>query len=543
MNENPPLSNHLIPAPDRLIDIAVADLVESKDNPRKTLDAAKEKSLVESIRSKGVIEPLLLRLSESWPVTIVEGARRFRAAKEAGLRTVPAIVRNLTDEQVIEIQLISFVQKADIHPLDEAEAYDQLRRKSFDIAQISAKVGKERSYIAKRLQLVNLIEPAKKALRSNTIFLEHALLIARLQPKDQEKTLEYTLDSNENFGPTGMPASIDDLKGFIRLEFELDLRKASFDKKDLLLIENAGSCVSCPKRTGFNRDLFNDITAADRCMDPACFELKMRAHLLAIRKRLEAEGKTVVLITSELRKPSFYPDSITVRSYVKAAPGSCSHVATGLLVGGPNRGKVLTICNDRTCKKRRSQNAHNMMGVGPEPKIAEGLEKERIKRVQEEIFREIGGRLNTALMPLIIKALPDEISKYHLELIYDVLNDTIFSDVPKSVLRLLGLEGKPQNWSAKDLLKVVRMFAMIERAENGFGGYEDTIFIEEAKRLGIFVPSIEKNIRATVEAEYAEELKSKLKAAAPEKKVAGRSPEAERATKKKKKPTKKQTRK
>lgn len=248
--------------------VEVIALVESKTNPRRTLDSGQERELIESIKAKGVVTPLLVRqVGEYWE--IVDGARRFRAAKAAGLREVPIVVKHLNDDQAVEVQLISFTQRAGIHPLDEADAYEELRKKKFDIAQISAKVGKDRSYIARRMQLIKLIDPAKKRLRENKLPLGHALEIARLP-------LQYQKDALEE---VEFNATLDRFREEIKWRFLLDLNEASFNKDDTSLIPKAGACSGCPKRSGNNLELFGDFSKKeDRCLDPRCYEAKSKAH-------------------------------------------------------------------------------------------------------------------------------------------------------------------------------------------------------------------------------------------------------------------------
>jgi ParB/RepB/Spo0J family partition protein len=251
--------------------VPIEKIRESKSNPRKTFAPPDEKELNESIKSSGIVTPLILREVHDQgevPYEIVDGARRFRAAKSLGIPTVPAIVRVYTAEEAYEVQLISFAQRVDIHPLDEAAAYDQLRKKKFDIAQISAKVGKERSYIARRLQLVSLIEPAKKQLRENKITLGHAIEIARLPQESQKDALDEA-EYNSN------------LKEFheeIEWRFLPKLDGGKFKKDDATLIPKAGACTVCPKRSGNNLDLFGDLSKkGDHCLDPKCFNAKKKA--------------------------------------------------------------------------------------------------------------------------------------------------------------------------------------------------------------------------------------------------------------------------
>lgn len=169
--------------------IPLAELVESKTNPRTVYDDLDE--LAASIKAQGVIEPIIARVFASHPTSgttyeIVAGARRFRASKLAKATHIPAVVRSLSDEQVLEIQIIENLQRRDIHSLDEAVGFQRL----VEIAklkpeQIAAKVGKSVEYIYGRMKLAELIDKAKAALRAGKVSTEHGALLARLPEKDQ----------------------------------------------------------------------------------------------------------------------------------------------------------------------------------------------------------------------------------------------------------------------------------------------------------------------------------------------------------------------
>src|SRR4051812_46403651 len=114
-------------------EISIASTSASKTNPRKHFHQAELDELAASIRSHGVLQPVLVRPAPSAKdpnvlFEIVAGERRFRAAKAAGLSTIPAIVRSLTDLQVLEIQVIENLQRSNLHPLEEAEGYEALRK-------------------------------------------------------------------------------------------------------------------------------------------------------------------------------------------------------------------------------------------------------------------------------------------------------------------------------------------------------------------------------------------------------------------------------
>lgn len=251
--------------------IPISNLVESKTNPRTVFNPQEDKELMESIKSKGILDPLSVRelKDKKGFYEIVDGARRFRAAKEAGGDSVPCVIHGYLDDEVLEIQLISFTQKSGIHPLDEAKAYNELVKKKYTIEQIALKVSKERSYIAKRLKLVTLIDPAKEALGKGTITLPMALEIACLLPEQQKEALKACTDPYDRM-------DLADLKKFISNEFLLNLDGAPFKKDDATLLPKAGACSVCPKMTGNNPDLFGDVRGK-KCTDGKCFREKIKA--------------------------------------------------------------------------------------------------------------------------------------------------------------------------------------------------------------------------------------------------------------------------
>src|SRR6202043_1816079 len=141
------------------VEIPMKELVESSSNPRKSFDEASLDELAVSIRSKGVLSPLLVRRVNGH-FEIVSGARRYRAAQRAGLREVPVRIVSLSDAETLEAQIIENVQKADVHPFEEAQGFRALLENEearYTIEKIAAKMGKNAAYITKRLRLLHLI--------------------------------------------------------------------------------------------------------------------------------------------------------------------------------------------------------------------------------------------------------------------------------------------------------------------------------------------------------------------------------------------------
>ncbi len=263
------------------LNIPIVELTESSTNPRKVFDEERLEELAGSIRSKGVLSPLLVRRINGH-FEIVTGARRYRAAQRAGLDEIPVRIGAFTDEEALEIQIIENIQRADVHPFEEAQGFRALLDREgadYSIEKIAAKTGKAASFIAKRLKLLDLTQPAADAFTAGHIGVEHALLIAKLAPEMQEKALAHCFDgyfaANESERSL-VPASR--LQAWIEQNVYLSLKSVPFSKDDERLLPEAGSCANCPKRTGFNTLLFSEVKD-DSCSDAGCFNRKLDAHI------------------------------------------------------------------------------------------------------------------------------------------------------------------------------------------------------------------------------------------------------------------------
>ena len=173
-------------------DLPLSVLTESKTNPRRFFEDSALKELAESIRSQGVLSPLLVRPLTERSFEIVAGARRYRAAQLAEADTVPVRIVNLTDAEALEAQLIENLQRRDVHPLEEAQGFRallNLNDPKYSIDQIAAKTGKSPAYCAQRVKLTELTAAVTEAFAKDEIGVGHALLLAKLQPAEQEQAL------------------------------------------------------------------------------------------------------------------------------------------------------------------------------------------------------------------------------------------------------------------------------------------------------------------------------------------------------------------
>jgi ParB/RepB/Spo0J family partition protein len=293
-----------VAAPARFELVPLARLVESPANHRKKTWGAMDE-LIESVRAKGVLQPILARPVKgigSNLLEIVFGHRRFRAANEAGLETIPAVVRELSDVDALEANVIENLQRADVHPLEEAEGYEQLLQQTdrpYTVEDIAAKVGKSRGYVYGRMKLLALCADARKPFYEGQLSASVALLVARIPSADlQKKAIAELL----RFGSVSFSHAAD----VIQRDFMLQLGIAPFDRGDAELVPGAGPCTTCPKRSGNQPELFGDVKSADVCSDPVCFRAK--ADAAWARRAAEAEAGGRKVLSAKETKATFQGD-------------------------------------------------------------------------------------------------------------------------------------------------------------------------------------------------------------------------------------------
>ena len=161
----------------------------NRSQPRKHFDDARLDDLAQSIREKGILEPLIVRKTGQG-YEIVIGERRWRAAQRAGLKEVPVIVREAEGREVLEIMLIENLQRENLNPLDEAEGYRRLIEE-FELNQedLASRLGKDRSTVANTLRLLKLPGPVKEELLHDRITAGHARAILALEDEGKQKEL------------------------------------------------------------------------------------------------------------------------------------------------------------------------------------------------------------------------------------------------------------------------------------------------------------------------------------------------------------------
>ena len=158
-----------------IIFVPTEDLVPNPDQPRKKFDQNDLKDLSDTIKDKGILQPLIVVRDDNYRYKIVAGERRWRAAQLAQIHEVPVIVKDLTSEEIIEVAIIENVQRAQLGPLEEAESYLNLSEKfKYKHEYISKIIGKSRPYVSNLIRLMSLPEEVKKCIRSGVLSSGHA---------------------------------------------------------------------------------------------------------------------------------------------------------------------------------------------------------------------------------------------------------------------------------------------------------------------------------------------------------------------------------
>lgn len=150
--------------------------------PRVEFEEDKLQELMVSVKEKGLVQPIIVRRNGAGEYELIAGERRLRAVKALGLKEIPAVVKNVSDLELLELSLIENIQRENLNPLEEAKAYDALMNDfNFTQEQIAKTVGKDRTTVSNMTRLLSLPEPVKDALAKQIISLGHAKVILSLQ--------------------------------------------------------------------------------------------------------------------------------------------------------------------------------------------------------------------------------------------------------------------------------------------------------------------------------------------------------------------------
>lgn len=182
---------------DEVRDLPIKELRANPYQPRKTFDDEKLQELADSIKEHGVFQPIIVKKSIKG-YEIVAGERRYRASILAGKQTIPAIIRNFTDEQMMEIAVLENLQRENLNAIEEATAYKSLMDNlNLTQEELAKKVGKSRSHITNMLGLLNLPNETKTLIQDGKLSMGHARVLSKLESKEKIETLSDEIINND----------------------------------------------------------------------------------------------------------------------------------------------------------------------------------------------------------------------------------------------------------------------------------------------------------------------------------------------------------
>lgn len=265
-------------------ELSIERIIPDAMQPRKSFNEEALKQLSESIREHGVLQPITVRKSEK-DYVIVMGERRYRASKLAKKTTIPCIVRDFENNNILEIQIIENLQRQDVEPTEEAEAIAFLSDK-YAPTEISKRLGRTESFVRQRLKLAGLIEGFKVFVSKGEMTISLGVGIALFEPEEQQMMLETM---GEDFNALQINQMIKNQT--------YDLEKAPFDVTNEKLVSNVGACTKCPFNAANQGNLFGDGKMV--CTKSACYETKKNKSFLNL---IEKSKKDNVLLIPEIRK-------------------------------------------------------------------------------------------------------------------------------------------------------------------------------------------------------------------------------------------------
>lgn len=392
-------------------------LTESPNNPRRTFDDAALNELTESIKTQGILAPLVVR-PMGQHFEIVAGARRFRAAQRAGLETAPVRIVELSDAQAIETSIVENLIRADVHPMEEAAGFRALlnmEEPKYTIEQIASRTGKSAIFVASRLKLTELAPAVVEAFYRDEIGVGHALLMAKLQPAQQIEALAACFQEQYNNASKAkrILLPVRHLQQWIEHNILLQLAAAPFSKDDAELLPEAGACVNCPKRTGHNVLLFEGIAEHDSCSDPKCYQMKLDQF---VKQSIAAKPK-MVQISTAYGTPKNGSQAVPRNQYVEIRTDkptnqkqrewpeykTCKFTTEAIVTEGTERGENKRVCANPDCPIHHARKS--------KPANDAAFKAEQDKRRREEAIAQATG---LRVLKAIGEAVPARLTKRDL---------------------------------------------------------------------------------------------------------------------------------
>lgn len=176
--------------------ISITDIQKNPYQPRKEFDREKLNELAQSIKENGIIQPIIVRQSPVIGYEILAGERRYRASLLTGLTSIPAVVKQLSDQEMMVQSIIENLQRENLNPIEEARAYESLVEKGFTHAEIADKMGKSRPYISNSIRLLSLPEHILSEVENGKLSQAHARSLVGLNKEQQDYFFQRIMEED-----------------------------------------------------------------------------------------------------------------------------------------------------------------------------------------------------------------------------------------------------------------------------------------------------------------------------------------------------------
>jgi ParB/RepB/Spo0J family partition protein len=473
------LATQVTPPSEQIFHIPLADIQLSKTNPRSDIDPQELEDLAADIGATRVQEPVLVRPLKNGKAKyqLVFGERRFRASILAKKATIPSMVRAMTDEEAEDAQITENLQRANLHPLDDAFVFERLYRKRFKethshddaISHVASRVHKAPDYVTRYLSLNGLLEKAKEAFRKNQILLGHAFELARLREDEQSKALDWMLarlqdvQTEKGWRQQHVMPSVQELRLWIRQNLFLDLSKAPFDTSDEKLNPKMGACTGCKFRSGNQPALFADLGKGNVCTVPSCWATKRNSTIMVQVQTVAQDLGVEKILKVGLGYQSWNNQKIPVDVYIEYGSEAhlvkegheCKKTKHGVITwighSGENRkvgDRVLVCPQAQSCDKHK----HSDSRANRERKSYEAMATTRISNLRHQTPQAVRSSLIRAVIQTAQKQcrkLPAR-ERTTFELLARQMHADLFFDRHRDLCKLMGVEPSVDKHKSKD---------------------------------------------------------------------------------------------
>jgi len=446
---------------EQIIALKVSEL-RTGTNYRMSGDKAKQDELNASVKERGVLTPLWVRVVPGG-YHIIAGERRHKAAKAAGLETVPAIIKEATDAQALELSVIENDQREDVNPMEQAMGYKRLLDEGKHTPEtLAAKLSRKVPYVQGLLRLLAIPKEAQQALLDGKIQYGHALLLTRLKNNGDQKAFFKSIMAGEDWG-SNEPMTVKQAQNALD-EFTLRLKSAAFDVQ---------LCATCAFRSRAQAGLFpEEAKADDKCMDASCFFLKTREHYRKLAVIWKEKGIKVLETAAEVQTAKRSPNA----RELETEPGRWDHPKKYKSMCVPCPMRTLYCYEEKQHGERSSfhigeiclnKKCYNKMQGHPEERSSSGSSRPASKSRAAEVHAlGMRDRFLRTRMPAKVEAneiLQRRLVLFHLLCRFDRFSTALKPEIKKDQDQTLAeiLREHCPAWKHESLLDEQKLFAAV----------------------------------------------------------------------------------